>query len=210
MDLDAIRIAYLRDGHATVARAVGGTTVTAALEHLASMQASRRVRTAVVTAPIDGEPFFVSITNHARLTAIASTLVGAPVRAFGCSYVVKVPRRGLPAFWHQDGHPWQVNLGIRDAVTLWLALDHANPRNGCLRVIPGSHRRPAQPLRPRPDEPSIFGVELDPALVDAGRAVAVVLAPGDVSAHHPALVHGSEANLSDSPRRALALRYRAA
>jgi ectoine hydroxylase-related dioxygenase (phytanoyl-CoA dioxygenase family) len=210
VDLAAIRDAYDRDGHATVVAAVGASTVAAALEHLGGMQSRRAGPSAVVTAPLQAEPFFDSISRHRRLQAIASALLRAPARAFACSYVVKAPRIGLPALWHQDGHPWRTTLGIRDAVTLWLALDAADAHNGCLRVIPGSHRTPPRPLRPNVDVPSIFGVELEPGLVDSAGAVDVVLDPGDVSAHHPALVHGSEPNRSERPRRALALRYRAA
>ena len=41
--------------------------------------------------------------------------------------------------WHQDGEYWP----IRPLVTcsVWIAVDEATPKNGCLRVIPGSHRR---------------------------------------------------------------------
>lgn len=77
-----------------------------------------------------------------------------------------------------------------------------------MRVVSGSHRLPAQPLRPNAEVPSLFGAELDPALVDE-TAVDLVLAPGDASLHHPNLVHGSGPNRSGQPRRALAVRYRA-
>ena len=190
--------------------AVDAATVTTALRHLARLQSARSdADAAVVTAPIDAEPFFGEISADARLVAIATALLGAPARAFGCTYVVKPARTGLPALWHQDGHPWRTSLGIASAVTLWLALDAADGGNGCLRVIPGSHSRPAEPLRPNTDVPSVFGWEIDPARVDDARAVDIVLAPGDASAHHPDLVHGSDANRSDRPRRALAIRYRA-
>jgi phytanoyl-CoA hydroxylase len=55
-----------------------------------------------------------------------------------------------------------------------------------------------------------FGGGIDPALVDEGRAVVLEMEPGDVSAHHPHLIHGSGVNRSGVPRRAMAVRYRPA
>ncbi len=48
---------------------------------------------------------------------------------------------------------------------------------------------------------------LPPASVDEAAAVDVELGAGDVSAHHPAPIHGSGPNTSDRPRRALVARY---
>lgn len=177
--------------------------VAAALEHLASLP----VTGALVTAPVDRDPFFAEIVSHPSLVAIATGELGDDVVAFGCTYVVKPPRTGLPARWHQDGHPWEAR-GITRAVTLGIALDPTTEENGCLRVIPGSHRLAAQPLRPVLDPPNVFDAEIDPALVDESLAVAVPLMPGDVSVHHPNLIHGSDANRSDTPRTTLVIRYR--
>jgi phytanoyl-CoA hydroxylase len=91
---------------------------------------------------------------------------------------------------------------------MWIALDDADGGNGGLRVIPGSQRLDATPLHPNTVTPSLFGVEMDPTLVDETLAVDVALRAGDVSVHHPHLIHGSGPNRSDRPRRALAIRYR--
>ncbi len=92
---------------------------------------------------------------------------------------------------------------------MWVALDLALEDNGCLKVIPGSHDLPAQPLREN-HEPSVFGLEMDLALVDSSLARPLIMEPGDVSAHHPNLIHGSDPNRTGRPRRALAVRYRSA
>lgn len=150
---------------------------------------------------------FADLVAHPALAAIARDALGGEVEAFGCTFVVKPARAGLPARWHQDGRPWE-ERGIDRAVTLGVALDRTTEANGCLRVIPGSHRLAAQPLRPVLDPPSVFGAEIDPALVDESLAIAVPLEPGDVSVHLPTLIHGSDANASDTPRTTLVMRYR--
>jgi phytanoyl-CoA hydroxylase len=48
---------------------------------------------------------------------------------------------------------------------------------------------------------------MDPSLVDEGRAIDVVLNPGDMSVHHPNVIHGSEPNNSNHRRCGLIIRY---
>ena len=197
----AVHGSLTRDGYAVVRGVVDSAYLATARERLASLAGDGALR----TGPIE---LFDDLTAHAGLVAIAGEALGADVVAFGCTFVVKPPRTGLPARWHQDGEPWAAR-GITRAVTLGVALDATTESNGCLRVIPGSHRLAAQPLRPVTDPANVFGAEIDPALVDESLAVAVPLEPGDVSVHLPSLIHGSDANTSDAPRTTLVLRYRA-
>ena len=172
----------------------------AAREWLAALPGDGPLR----TGPLE---LLGALVDEPALVALATDALGARVAAFGCTFIVKPPRTGLPARWHQDGDPWEAR-GISEAVSLGVALDATTEENGCLRVIPGSHRLAPQPLRPVEDPPNIFGAEIDPALVDESLAIPLPLAPGDVSLHLPSLIHGSDANRSDTPRTTLVLRYR--
>jgi len=112
---------------------------------------------------------------------------------------------GQAVLWHQDGSFWP--LEPMDVVTLWLAIDDSTPENGCMRVIPGSHRQNLQGLQRRTDVENVLGSGLDPALVDESQARDVALDPGDVSIHHPNVIHDSQANNSQRWRRGLTIRY---
>ena len=90
-------------------------------------------------------------------------------------------------------------------VTLWLAVDDSTPENGCLRVIPGSHRLAFQEHTKNTDVANVLSSGI--AAVDESRAVDIVLKAGDVSVHHPNLIHGSDANTSDRRRCGLTIRY---
>lgn len=94
-----------------------------------------------------------------------------------------------------------------EVVTLWLAVDDSTPENGCMRVIPGTHTLGLQGMNARTDMANVLSAEIDPASVDESRAVDVVLKAGDVSVHHPNIVHGSEANNSARRRCGLTIRY---
>jgi ectoine hydroxylase-related dioxygenase (phytanoyl-CoA dioxygenase family) len=201
---------YRRDGFVVVRAACEPAFLTACTGHLQHLQAAQGYASPIVTAALTRDCFLAKLTCHPRLTEIAGCLLAAPCVAFGCTYFIKQPRGGPAVLWHQDGHPWRTRLGIGEAVTLWLALDRSDQDRGGLMVIPGSHTLAAQPLRPRPDQSDVFGYEIDPALVDAARAQEVTLLPGDVSAHHPNIIHGSGPNRSAYLRRGLAIRYRPA
>jgi ectoine hydroxylase-related dioxygenase (phytanoyl-CoA dioxygenase family) len=194
-----------RDGYAVARAVVDATIVAAALDHLAGLPGDGALR----TAPLAKDLFFASVVRLPGLVALACDALGVGnVVAFGATYVVKPPHVGLPARWHQDGHPWEAR-GILRAVTVGIALDATTDENGCLRVIPGSHVLAAQPLLAVESPANVFSAEIDPALVDESLAVSVPLGLGDCSIHLPSLIHGSGPNVSDGPRRTLVLRYRA-
>jgi ectoine hydroxylase-related dioxygenase (phytanoyl-CoA dioxygenase family) len=89
-----------------------------------------------------------------------------------------------------------------------VALTDSTPQNGCLRVLPGSHRRPRLPHHFRPHRDNLLGSGLHVAGgVDESRVVAVQLRAGEMSLHHVDLVHGSDRNDSDVLRAGFAVRY---
>lgn len=151
------------------------------------------------------EPFWVRLISDDRLLDIAELFVGPNIALFASHYISKPPSDGQAVLWHQDGSYWP--LEPMDVVTLWLAVDDSTPENGCMRVVPGTHRTALQPLQRRTDVPNVLSSSMDDALVDSDRAVDVVLKAGDVSAHHPALIHGSNANPSGKRRCGLTIRY---
>jgi phytanoyl-CoA hydroxylase len=174
--------------------------VARALDHLETVAGD-----ALRAGPIAG--FFTEAVETLRPLAVEA--LQADVEPLGATYVVKAARTGVPTLWHQDSYGWR-ELGITAAVSIGVALDRSTRENGCLLAIPGSHRLATHPLHPVSDPPNLFRQSMDATLVDASRAVAVELEPGDASIHHPNLVHGAEPNTSPRPRRTLVVRYRAA
>jgi len=192
------------DGWAVARGVLDGATVARLLRHL-----DRRVArspdgaaSGLVAGVVVDDPVWVAAVADPRLLDLVEALLGPGVVLFSSCWVVKPPRTGRPAAWHQDGGTWP--LEPLEAVTLWVALDDADAGNGALRVVPGSHRGGLLP-HDRDDgrlATDLFNVSVAPGMVDETLAVDVELRAGDVSAHHPALVHGS-----DRPRRALVARY---
>lgn len=148
------------------------------------------------------------ITRPTILDAVES-LLGPDLLVWNTAWFTKMPGDTTYVSWHQDGMYWKMNP--TKIVTAWLALKPSMPSNGCLRVVPGTHKQPALPHRDTyaPDNAFARGQDIAVA-VDENHAVDVCLEPGEISLHHVWTVDGSKANTSTVPRIGLAIRYVAA
>ena len=90
-------------------------------------------------------------------------------------------------------------------LTCWIGLDDATADNGCIQYIPGSHTWNLLPITGLAnDMDAIFQVLTDEQK-EAFRPVPVQLKAGEATFHHPLMVHGSYANRTDRPRRAMVI-----
>lgn len=153
---------------------------------------------------IADDPFWVRFLSDRRLLDVAEALVGPDVGFFAADYICKPPRTGKSVLWHQDGHYWP--LEPMEVITVWFAITPSLPSNGCVRVIPGSHRSGLHRHSPDRRDDYILN-QADPDAFDENEAVDLVLSPGDVSVHHPLLLHGSDPNRSDAWRRGGSIQY---
>lgn len=154
------------------------------------------------------DPFWVRLVSDDRLLDIAEAFIGPDIALFASHYIAKRPHDGQSVLWHQDGVYWP--LDPMEAVTLWLAIDRSDTGNGCMRVLPGTHELdliPEDELERTDDDSNVLGSGITPDELPVETAVDIILEPGDVSVHHPKLIHGSEGNSSDRWRRGLTIRY---
>ena len=106
--------------------------------------------------------------------------------------------------WHQDAPLWPIIKPMTE-VSAWVALDDVDEDNGCMSMVPGSHKWSNQMDFIR----SFEGFDGLPDQFE-GHEVRVVLRPvkkGEVHYHHALTWHGSHDNHSDRPRRAIAIHY---
>ncbi|MFC9977320.1 phytanoyl-CoA dioxygenase family protein [Spirillospora sp. NPDC127200] len=197
---------YETDGYAIFRNVLDADLVAEADAHVRWLQEHHPGRGGedLSTELVATDPFWVRLVSDDRLLDIAQRFVGPDIALFASHYIAKPPYTGKAVLWHQDGAFWP--LDPMRVVTLWLAVDRSTPENGCLRVIPGSHRQGLHGVREREGRDAVFDVESDVA-VDESRAVDMVLEPGDVEVHHPNIMHGSNANASPHRRCGLTIRY---
>jgi ectoine hydroxylase-related dioxygenase (phytanoyl-CoA dioxygenase family) len=153
-------------------------------------------------------PAIYNLCTSARLVDMMEQLLG-PNLVLLYSHIMNKKPGGLRVAWHQDGPYWH-RVEPKIAVTAWIALDDAAPENGCMRVIPGSHRGHrdlGQGLTDTPDLIQARPYELPAEAVDMSKAVDIAMRRGDLSLHDSYLVHGSEPNRTERRRAALTVRY---
>lgn len=149
---------------------------------------------------------FLNYARDPHILDMVEQLIGPDFALWNSSLFAKPARIGTRTPWHQDGEYWP----IRPLATCsaWIALDDATPDNGCLRFLPGTHKQQELAEHHFNDADDIaLPLELDPAHVNEDDAVDLVLEAGQISFHDVYLMHGSDANTSDDPRRGMTLRY---
>ncbi len=207
---DALAHAYERDGYVTPC---DGLSVDEAARYRDRVLAVAGERDRL--APDERANAHLRYKWAADLTAIPRVL-DAVARVLGPDLLVwraTLFYKGAtdPSFvaWHQDSVYWDLE---GDAVaTAWLALTDSTEANGCVRVLPGSHRTPSLPHAERPldrDNLLIRGQALA-VPVDEAAVRPLLLGAGQFSIHHVGLVHGSRENRSGVPRIGFAIRYAA-
>lgn len=141
---------------------------------------------------------FRRLAGDSRFAELVSPILGAEPRLTTSVLWFKPAHSGSPKPWHQDA-PY-LDPRSRDQISVWIALDPATASNGCLRFVPGSHRRGHVPHVG--EEPH---VELGHD--DEAAAALCELTPGSAVLFSSWTLHASGANTSPRARRALLLRY---
>lgn len=86
-------------------------------------------------------PEFLNRTRDIRLTDPIVDLIGADILGLNNLYIWKPPRIGLGFPWHQDKWYFNNQYITTKTVGTWTAIDDSDLENGCLYVIPGSHKQ---------------------------------------------------------------------
>ncbi|MCO6456124.1 MAG: phytanoyl-CoA dioxygenase family protein [Pirellulaceae bacterium] len=145
---------------------------------------------------------FHDLLWHPAVTVPASQLLGGAVRFWHDQLFCKPAHHGGVVAWHQDYSYWTRTQPMAH-LTCWIGLDDSRRDNGCLQYIPGSHRWPLLPITGLAGDMLAIRQVLDEQQWHAMQhPVAIELRRGEASFHHPLLVHGSQENSTDRPRRA--------
>lgn len=146
------------------------------------------------------EPRLDVLTRHPVLHGILQRLLGEECRLIQDMALLKPPFVGSEKPWHQDmayfdWSPPEKVIGV------WIALDAATAENGCMHVLPGTHREGPVPHVHARD------CQIPDANVQTERDVIVPLAPGGALFFSALLHHGTPPNPGPSRRRALQYHY---
>ena len=153
---------------------------------------------------VKGSRAFLDLARDPELVELVSDAIGADVILWGCQVFCKPGGDGLETPFHQDGHYWPIRPLA--TCTAWIALDPSKVENGCLKVVPGSHRGKKLFPHLREDREDLVLTNRIQAF-DESTAVDIELEPGQMSLHDIYMIHGATVNRSPMRRAGVAIRY---
>jgi len=155
---------------------------------------------------VRGSRAFLDLAKDPAILDLVQDAIGPDIVLWGCQIFCKPGGDGMEVPWHQDGQYWPIRpLGT---CTAWIALDPSTVENGCLRVIPGSHR--GKILHPHLTEDRkdvVLTQRAADGTFDEKTSVDIELEPGQMSLHDVYMIHGSAPNRSPKRRAGVAIRY---
>jgi len=152
---------------------------------------------------LEHDPLFREFMERPLFHHICETVYGkdTPIGTFRAMFMNKPAQRGTFLPWHQDRWTY---LSEDPKLTVWTALDPATKANGCVQVVPGSHKQGLI----NPSHLSGFLTEEQAAEhATPEKVVYLELEPGEVALLHNYLLHASDVNKTDISRRAFSVCY---
>ncbi len=148
---------------------------------------------------------FLSRVRDNRLTDPIVDMMGPDILGINNLFIWKAPKIGLGFPWHQDMFYFRNRFNTETTIGTWTAIDAADRDNGCLYVIPGSHKNEIHV------HDDLEGSQQKEFKLARGArdedAVAVEVEPGAVVWFHSHLLHKSTDNHSLRFRRSYVIHY---
>ncbi len=142
-------------------------------------------------------PKLDKIVHNSKILDIVESVIGENILVCSTTLFIKNPNEEGYVSYHQDAK--YIGLEPHNWVTAWIALTNSNEENGCMKMWPGSH-----------DDLKFHNQKFDKGnLLTRGQTVEnvpedkiknIVLRAGQMSIHHPKIVHGSGLNKSNDRR----------
>ena len=143
-------------------------------------------------------PLLDEVTHNSKILDAVQSLIGENILVCGTTLFIKNPNeKGFVSF-HQDAK--YIGLEPHNWVTAWVAITDSNEKNGCMRMWSGSHKDNLKEHDQKFNEGNLLTRGQTVKNVPKLETTPLILEAGQMSLHHPAVVHGSELNKSNDRR----------
>ena len=148
-------------------------------------------------------PKFNKICLNKNILNAVESIIGKNILICGTTLFIKNPKeKGFVSF-HQDAK--YIGLEPHNWVTGWVAITDSNEENGCMRMLKGSHKEDLKFHNQKFDENNLLTRGQTVENVPINETTPVILKAGQLSLHHPQIVHGSGLNKSNDRRIGFAI-----
>ena len=141
---------------------------------------------------------FDKVSHNPKILDAVESIIGKDILICGTTLFIKNPKeKGFVSF-HQDAK--YIGLEPHNWVTAWIAVTDTNEENGCMRMWSGSHKHELKYHNQKFDENNLLTRGQTIENVPYNETKPVILKSGQMSLHHPTIVHGSGLNKSNDRR----------
>ena len=143
-------------------------------------------------------PLLDEVTHNPKILDAVESLIGKNILVCGTTLFIKNPFVKVFVSYHQDAK--YIGLEPYNWVTAWVAITESNEENGCMRMWSGSHKDNLKDHDQMFNEGNLLTRGQTINNVPKEKVKSLVLKAGQMSLHHPKVVHGSELNKSNDRR----------
>ena len=143
-------------------------------------------------------PLLDEVTHNPKILDAVESLIGKNILVCGTTLFIKNPFVKGFVSYHQDAK--YIGLEPYNWVTAWVAITESNEENGCMRMWSGSHKDNLKDHDQMFNEGNLLTRGQTINNVPKEKVKSLVLKAGQMSLHHPKVVHGSELNKSNDRR----------
>ena len=143
-------------------------------------------------------PIFDQVCHNKKILDSVESIIGKDILVGGTTLFIKDPDKKTFVSWHQDAK--YIGFEPYNWVTAWLAITDANEENGCMRMWPGSHKEKIKNHKDTYNENNLLTRGQTIQNVPIEKTTPNILKAGQLSLHHPMIVHGSGPNKSNQRR----------
>ena len=143
-------------------------------------------------------PMLDEVTHHPKILDAVQSLIGEDILVCGTTLFIKNPHEKGFVSYHQDAK--YIGLEPHNWVTAWVAITDSNEHNGCMRMWSGSHKDSLKDHDQMFNEGNLLTRGQTVNNVPKEKTTPLILKAGQMSLHHPTVVHGSDLNKSDDRR----------
>ena len=148
-------------------------------------------------------PVLDKVSHNSKILDAVESIIGKDILVCGTTLFIKNPdKKGFVSF-HQDAK--YIGLEPHNWVTGWVAISDSHEENGCMRMLKGSHKEDLKFHNQKFDENNLLTRGQTVENVTISETTPVILKAGQLSLHHPQIVHGSGLNKSNDRRIGFAI-----
>jgi len=143
-------------------------------------------------------PLLDGVTHNPKILDAVQSLIGEDILVCGTTLFIKNPNEKGFVSYHQDAK--YIGLEPHNWVTAWVAITDSNEHNGCMRMWSGSHKDNLKQHDQNFNEGNLLTRGQTINDVPKENTTPLILSSGQMSLHHPTVVHGSDLNKSNDRR----------